>query len=103
MIAGSYSFGISTRLGSKISCTNSYMIILIFITVARRTVMIAGSYSFGISSQSGSKVSCTNSYMIILIFITVACSYSFDSWQLQFWDIIFISLKVLNTNSNVDT
>jgi len=27
------------------------------------------------------------------IFITVARSYSFDSWQLQFWDIIAIRLE----------
>jgi len=55
--------------------------------------MIAGSYSFGISLRSFLKVSCTNSNVISLIFITVARSYRYDSWQLQFWDIIVIRLK----------
>ena len=123
LIAGSYSFGIPLRLGSKVSCTNSYVLFQIFITVARSysfdswqlqfwdiiviiptydfkflslqlaaIVLIAGSYSFGISPVS--KVSCTDSYIVSSIFITVAHSYSFDSWQLQFWDIILISLEV---------
>ena len=52
-------------------------------------------YPFGISWRTVSKVYCTNSYMIILIFMTVAHRYSFDSWQLQFWDIILISLKCI--------
>ncbi len=34
-----------------------------------------------------------NSYVQFCIFITVAGSYSFDSWQLLFWDIIAIRLE----------